>query len=73
LSEAEDKEIQRLLDTASLVMYNGAEAVKVLAGRGVGVRTAARILSGPEKGDDLLREVFEAEKQYAKTRRFWKD
>jgi hypothetical protein len=47
--------------------------VKVLAGRGVGVRTAARILSGPERGDDLLREVFEAEKQYAKTRRFWKD
>ena len=39
---------------------------------GTGHKTAARILGKMKTGDDLLREILEAERTYARTRRFWK-
>jgi ATP-dependent Lhr-like helicase len=59
-------------DSASLVLSSGKNAVIALSGRGVGVRTAGRILAKPLQGDDLFHEILKAEKNYAKTKRFWK-
>ena len=60
------------LDSASLIITYGNDAARVMAGRGVGVATAKRVLAKQVKGEDLLKEILEAERHYAKTRRFWK-
>lgn len=71
---SEEKEaVDRILATSYLIVASGADAVRVLAGRGVGPATASRILARMTKDDDLLRDVLEAEKRFAKTRRFWQD
>jgi ATP-dependent Lhr-like helicase len=59
-------------DSAALIVSHGKEAVLVLAGRGIGPQTAARILRKGLKGKELLKEILNAEKQFAKTKRFWK-
>jgi ATP-dependent Lhr-like helicase len=69
----EKSEIERLLASSYLVVASGADAVKVLAARGIGPKTASRILSKMNKGDDLLRDILEAERQFIRTKRFWKD
>ncbi|MEM3519402.1 MAG: DEAD/DEAH box helicase [Candidatus Hadarchaeales archaeon] len=72
LSRDEKKEVERYSLGASLVQGFGRKALMVLAGRGVGPRTAARILRrsyGSE--EELLREILKAELLYARTRRFW--
>lgn len=61
------------MDIASLVLTHGREAALTLAGRGVGLRTAGRILAKMQKGDELIRSVLDAERNYVKTRRFWKE
>jgi ATP-dependent Lhr-like helicase len=61
-----------MLKTASMVASSGRDAAVALAGRGVGPATAGRILSKMLDGDDLLREILKAERNYAKTKRFWK-
>lgn len=67
------KHLDHMLTTASLVASSGRDAAIALAGRGVGPSTAGRILSKLLKSeDDLLREVLRAERNYAKTKRFWK-
>jgi len=65
--------VDRLLAGSYLVVASGADALKVLAGRGIGPSTAGRILARMSHGDGLLRDILEAEKSYAKTRRFWQD
>lgn len=71
---AEEKAIvDRILATSYLIVASGHDAIKVLAGRGIGPTTASRLLARLSKGDDLLRDILEAEKKFAKTRRFWQD
>ena len=72
LSKEEEKHWKYMEDTASLVISSGKNAVLCLAGKGIGPRTAGRILEKMLKGDDLLREILEEEKKYARTRGFWK-
>ena len=61
------------LKIADLVMVSGKDAIMALAGRGVGYATAARILSKYHGGeDDLYKDILAAERQYFKTKRFWK-
>jgi ATP-dependent Lhr-like helicase len=72
LAGQEDRYIEAINDSASLILNSGRDAILVLAGRGVGARTAARILKKGSKGDDLLRDILEAEKQFARTSKFWK-
>ena len=76
----ENKEVRRLHKNASLVLSYGKFAVLALVGRGVGPDTAARILGRfnkleLEKSEELeikfLRDILQAELQYAKTRGFW--
>jgi ATP-dependent Lhr-like helicase len=53
-------------------MRHGRKAVLALRARGVGPGGAARILAGYyETEEEFLRELFSAELQYARTRRFW--
>lgn len=72
LSKEEEKYISEMNDSGSLILTHGKDAILALAGRGVGVKTAARILRKGVKGKDLLKEILEAEKQFARTKRFWK-
>ncbi len=58
--------------SASLVQVYGKKAVTALAGRGVGPKTAARLLRRPlHKEEELYVEILKAERLYARTRAFW--
>ncbi len=79
-SSEENKEVQRLHKNASLVLSYGRFALLALVGRGIGPDTAARILGrynkldlvkSEEKEIKFLRDILQAELQYAKTRGFW--
>ncbi|GAG46458.1 unnamed protein product, partial [marine sediment metagenome] len=65
--------LDRLADSASLVAASGKRAVTVQAGRGIGPRTAGRILRRQTDGDELLKDVLREELLYAKTKRFWRE
>jgi ATP-dependent Lhr-like helicase len=72
LAKEDEKHLRFVQDSASLILSHGRDALLALAGRGVGVRTAVRILRKGVKDEALLSEILEAEKQFAKTKRFWK-
>jgi len=72
LSKEETKRLEMMHDSASIILTHGKDAIFTLAGRGIGVKTAARILRKGLKGKELLKEILEAEKQFARTKRFWK-
>ena len=73
LSKEEQRNVDELKRSASLVMTYGKRYVMVQAGHGIGVETAARVLARLPKDDEqLLKYIFEAEKLYARTRQYWK-
>jgi ATP-dependent Lhr-like helicase len=72
LDEQEAKWIEIMNSSADLVIHHGKDAVVALAGRGIGPKTASRVLSRMALGDDLLKEILRAERNFFKTRRFWK-
>ena len=72
LTRLEKERFERLNDSASLVMGSGKNAVIVLAGRGVGTKTAGRILARFPYEDEVLHEILKEERKYARNRRFWK-
>jgi len=73
LTKEEKKEIERLRRSASLMITYGKKYAIVQAGRGIGVETAAKILSKlPKDEESLLKYIYEAEKSYVKYRKFWK-
>jgi ATP-dependent Lhr-like helicase len=72
LTKEEEKYLNEMNDSGSLILTHGKDAILSLAGRGVGVKTASRILRKGVKGKDLLKEILDAEKQFARTKRFWK-
>jgi ATP-dependent Lhr-like helicase len=72
LSAKEEKEFKRAALIADLVSRYGKKALVVLSGRGIGARTASRILRpGLVDRLEILKEIAKAEKEYAKTRPFW--
>lgn len=80
LSKEEQRELRRLHKNASIVLSYGKYGLFVLVGRGIGPDTAARILrrydlSKVEKSEELqikfLKDILNAELQYARTRGFW--
>ena len=64
----------RMMRNAEIVADRGLDAVLCLVARGVGERTAIKILSRIDPGNRtrLLRAIHDAEIQYARTSRFWK-
>lgn len=70
--EDQKKVLKRIYKNANLVMSHGKRAVIALVGRGVGPDTAARILARYHlEEDEFLRDLLEAEVNYARTKRFW--
>ncbi|MBR6037976.1 MAG: ATP-dependent helicase, partial [Candidatus Methanomethylophilaceae archaeon] len=71
-TKEETKEIKRIMKCAELVNQYGREAALVLAGRGIGPDTAARILRAPRIDEDgFFRKILDAEILYAKNKQFW--
>ncbi len=64
--------LQKLHTKASLLNAHEDQALLALVARGVGPQTAGRVLA-KQPGDEeaLLRELMEAEINYARTREFW--
>ncbi|MHA2200235.1 MAG: DEAD/DEAH box helicase [Candidatus Thorarchaeota archaeon] len=72
LTKAEEKELKAAALTAELVSRYGKTALIVLAGRGIGATTAARILKPRLKERlDILKEIAKGELQYERTRQYW--
>lgn len=73
LSQEEMKEFQGIRRSSDLVIVYGRKAMVALAGRGIGPQTAARLLANlqPTK-EKFLRDILEAEKQFVKTKKYWK-
>ncbi len=63
---------RRIRKNANLINSYGGGAALVLAGRGIGPDTAARILSKMHSDEDsLIRDIMASEINYAKTKQFW--
>lgn len=67
----ENHKFDRAWKVASLIEGFGKTAITVLSGYGVGADTAARILRNMVDDEHLLRQIYEAERQYVVTRGFW--
>jgi ATP-dependent Lhr-like helicase len=64
---------ERAKKTVDLYMSYKRNAIIMLAGRGVGPFTAKKILRRyHETVEDLLEDVLEAERQFMKTKKYWK-
>ncbi len=72
LSKEEMKILERGWKSANLMMASGKKAIISMAGRGIGPTTAAKILSRLHKSEnEFLKDILNAEKEYARTRAFW--
>jgi len=72
LTKEEEKKYKAASLTAELVASYGKTALLVLAGRGIGATTAARILSPSLKERlEILRAIAKGELQYERTRPYW--
>jgi len=72
LGPEEERRYERVRDTSDLIIVYGKKAVKAMATRGVGARTAKRILRGmyaDEKG--FLKALLKAERTYIKNKKYW--
>ena len=72
LTKEELKEFQEIRRSSDIIMVYGKRAAIALAGHGIGPETAARILSRLHTNKrKFLKDILEAEKQFAKTRIYW--
>jgi ATP-dependent Lhr-like helicase len=71
LSPEERQEVVRMQASGNLVLSYGKKAIIALAGRGIGPETAKRVLLATRKDDELYRNILKAERDYARTKRFW--
>lgn len=73
LNKNEKKAIERVKRSASLMITYGKKYAIAHAAHGVSVETAARILAKlPKNEEELLKYVFEAEKSFVRTRKYWR-
>lgn len=69
LNNDELEVFERLMDSAVLVLDYGRKAVEALTAYGVGPETAKKALR--YDGEDFYLKLYELEKQFVKTRKFW--
>ncbi|MBD3193145.1 MAG: DEAD/DEAH box helicase [Candidatus Heimdallarchaeota archaeon] len=75
LTPEEQKALERGFKRADLVIASGKKAIIALAARGVGPRSASKVLEkSHSRGDyEFYSEIIQAEKEYSRTRPFWGD
>ena len=72
LGPEEERRYERVRDTSDLIIVYGKKAVRAMATRGVGARTAKRILRGMYDSEkDFLKALLDAERTYIKNKRYW--
>lgn len=72
VTKEEEELIVRAKRSADLMLAYGKKAAVALAGRGLGPQTASRVLAKMHtEEEDFLKDILEAERTYARTRRFW--
>ncbi|QUC64484.1 DEAD/DEAH box helicase [Nitrosopumilus sp. K4] len=71
LTSEEKHKFDRAWKVSSLIENFGKTAITVISGYGVGADTAARILRNMVDEEHLLKQIYEAERQYVVTRGFW--
>jgi len=70
-SKEEREILKRHQLAANLFLSYSSFAAIALSARGVGPETAKRILQNSKTEEELLRNILKAEKNYARTRKFW--
>ncbi len=58
-------------NSAELFLAYGIKAAFAVAGYGVGLQNAKRVLFIDKSEDDLIKDIIEEEKKFIRTRRFW--
>lgn len=72
LTTEEMRRFDRINKTSDLVIVYGPRAIKALAVRGIGPKTAIRILRGMYSTEkDFVKALLDAERQFIRTKRFW--
>ncbi len=71
LTSEEKAEIKRLRISANLFLSYGKDAAIAMVARGIGPETAKRVLAASREEEELYRNILKAERDYARTRRFW--
>jgi len=72
LTTEEMRRFDRIEKTSDLVIVYGPHAIKALAVRGIGPKTATRILRGMYSTEkDFIKALLDAERQFIRTKRFW--
>jgi ATP-dependent Lhr-like helicase len=73
LTKEEKEKFERIKKTGELFLTYGKKAALVLAGRGIGPKTAIKILTRYHRNEDeLFKDILKAEKMFYSTRKFWK-
>ncbi len=68
----ERRRTKRVYRNANLVLTYGKAAAVTLASRGLGPETAARLMRNLRRDEtDFYRDILKAEREYARTKRFW--
>lgn len=72
ISEEEKRKLRRIKRSADMIINYGNLACVVLAGRGIGPETCARILARYHKNEDkMYKDILKAEREWLANKKYW--